>query len=127
MAQENLLRILFLTLGTLFLLFGLVVIFIPLLPTTLLLLLSAAFYLRSSNRMYRWLFENRLFGEYLSNYKEGRGISLNAKLFSLSLLWLTISYSLFIVVDFWLVQILLIFIALTVSLHLILLPTYKKS
>ena len=77
--------------------------------------------------MYKWLFDNRFFGEYLRNYKEGKGVSLKAKLFTLTLLWLTISYSAFFVVDFLVVQVLLIIVAIAVSVHLILLPTLARD
>ena len=76
--------------------------------------------------MYNWLFSNRFFGEYLMNYREGRGLSLGAKLFTLALLWLTISYSALYIIDFWVVQALLFIIAIAVSAHIILLPTLRK-
>ena len=77
--------------------------------------------------MYDWLLGNRFFGEYLRNYREGRGLALSVKLFTLSLLWLTIGYSAFFIVGSWVVQILLIIIATAVSVHIILLPNLKKT
>ena len=127
MVQVSFMRALFFTAGTIFLLIGVIGVFIPVLPTTPFLLLSAACYLRSSTGMYKWLFDNRFFGEYLRNYKEGKGVSLKAKLFTLTLLWLTISYSAFFVVDFLVVQVLLIIVAIAVSVHLILLPTRARA
>ncbi|OGD56631.1 hypothetical protein A3K78_01925 [Candidatus Bathyarchaeota archaeon RBG_13_52_12] len=126
MVKESLTRALFFTAGTVCLLIGVIGVFIPILPTTPFLLLSAACFLRSSKRMYNWLFSNRFFGEYLMNYREGRGLSLGAKLFTLALLWLTISYSALYIIDFWVVQALLFIIAIAVSAHIILLPTLRK-
>ncbi|NWG11621.1 YbaN family protein [Candidatus Bathyarchaeota archaeon] len=37
------------------------------LPTTPFLLLSVSCYCRSSERMYRWMLNNKLFGKYISN------------------------------------------------------------
>ena len=48
-------------------------IFLPLLPTTPFLLLAAACYLRSSDRFYHWLIYHKWFGNYIRNYREGRG------------------------------------------------------
>ncbi len=127
MAQESLKRAIFFTIGTICLIVGVIGVFVPVLPTTPFLLLSAACYLRSSKRMYDWLYSNRFFGEYMRNYREGKGLSLRSKLFTLAILWLTISYSAFYIVDFWAVQALLFTIAIAVSVHIVLLPTLRKA
>jgi len=77
--------------------------------------------------MYDWLCSNRFFGEYMRNYREGKGLPLRSKLFTLAILWLTISYSAFYIVDFWEVQALLFTIAIAVSAHIILIPTLRKA
>ena len=55
-------RLAFAALGTLFLLLGIIGIFMPILPTTPFLLLTTACYARSSRRFYNWLMNHRLFG-----------------------------------------------------------------
>ena len=127
MARSSLMRILFFTAGTISLILGAIGVLLPILPTTPFLLLSAACYLRSSTRMYQWLFNNRIFGEYLSNYRDGKGITLNTKIFALTLLWVTILYSALFIIVLWVVQLALFIIAIAVSVHIILLPTFKKS
>ena len=127
MARSGLMRMLFFTAGTISLILGAIGVLIPILPTTPFLLLSAACYLRSSTRMYQWLFNNRIFGEYLSNYRDGKGITLNTKIFALTLLWVTILYSALFIIVLWVVQLALFIIAIAVSVHIILLPTFKKS
>ena len=127
MSREGIIRILFFTVGTISLLLGSVGIFIPILPTTPFLLLSAACYLRSSTRMHRWLVSNKVFGEYISNYREGKGLPMKAKIFTLSTLWVTVIYSAFYIVNLLVVQFLLFFVAIAVTLHLVLLPTFKRS
>ena len=126
MVRSNLMRMLFLTAGTISLILGAIGVLVPILPTTPFLLLSAACYLRSSTRMSQWLFKNRIFGEYLSNYRDGKGITLNTKIFALTLLWVTILYSALFIIVLWGVQLTLFVIAIAVSVHIILLPTFKK-
>ena len=110
-------RYLFVVLGTLFLAIGIVGVFTPVLPTTPFLLLAAACYLRSSQRFHRWLLHNRVFGSYIRNYTEGRGIPLRLKLFTVALLWVTIGISIW-AVDKLVVTIVLLIVAVGVSLHI---------
>ena len=113
--------------GTFLLALGAIGIFLPILPTTPFLLLSAACYLRSSERMHKWLLNNRWFGKYIRNYQEGKGIPLKTKILAMTVLWVAILYSAFIVLDEILIaQIALLAIALGVSVHLVRLPTLKK-
>lgn len=113
--------------GTFLLALGAIGIFLPILPTTPFLLLSAACYLRSSERMHKWLLNNRWFGKYIRNYQEGKGIPLKTKIFAMTVLWVAILYSAFIALDEILIaQIALLTIALGVSVHLVRLPTLKK-
>lgn len=117
---------LFVIAGTIFLGLGAIGIFLPVLPTTPFLLLSAACYLRGSERMHRWLLNNRWFGSYISNYREGKGISAKGKIFSISTLWIAISFSIYLIQTAH-IQVLLLIIAIAVSMHLITVPTFKKT
>lgn len=120
------LRYILLFSGVLFLFLGIIGVFIPILPTTPFLLLSAACFARSSKKFYHWLLTNKWFGSYIKNYHEGKGITLLVKIIVISLLWMTILGSiLFISPHFWM-KIVLIMIAFLVSLHIILIKTYKK-
>ena len=113
--------------GSLSLVLGVLGIFLPLLPTTPFLLLSAALFARSSDRFYQWLIYNKLLGRYIRDYREGRGIPLGAKIIAISLVWITIGYAVFyLVAPVWF-RILLLLIALTVSIHLLFLPTRREK
>jgi uncharacterized membrane protein YbaN (DUF454 family) len=120
-------RGIFTVLGTVFLVIGAIGIVLPVLPTTPLLLLAAACYIRGSPRLYHWMLHNRVFGEFLRNYQAGRGITRRHKLMALALLWGAIGYSVVYVVDHVVVQSLLVLIAIAVSVHLIRLPTYQPT
>ena len=71
-----------------FMLVGLAVlgIFLPLLPTTPLLLLAAACFSRSSGRWYRWLLNHRTFGPIIRNWQENRCMPRRAKVVSVLLI-----------------------------------------
>ena len=112
-------------LGTVFLIFAGIGIFLPILPTTPFLLLSAGCYYKSSRRMHNWMMHNKWFGDYIRNYSEGKGISMKAKFFTLSLLWAFILYSIFVIASDLVVQFILLAIAIGVTIHIIKLPTYQ--
>jgi len=120
-------RGLFVAAGSIFLAVGCIGIVLPILPTTPFLLLSAACYYKGSERMHRWMLSNRWFGSYIRNYKEGKGLQLKAKVFTLALLWLVISYSALFIVNMLVVQVVLFVIAVGVSLHIVTLPTFKQG
>ncbi|MBP3290223.1 MAG: YbaN family protein [Alistipes sp.] len=102
-------------------------IFLPLLPTTPLLLLSAALFLRSSPRLYEWLLNHPRLGEYIRNFRENRAIPLRVKIVSVSMLWLTLGYCILAVVDqWWWAQVALLFLAIVVSWHILSYATMKK-
>jgi len=113
--------------GTFFLIVGLIGIVIPILPTTPFLLLTAYCYTKGSDRMYAWLISNRLFGSYLQDYYEGRGLSIKSKFFTISFLWITIIFSMTLILNTSIIQIMLLFIAIAVTSHIILLKTKKGT
>lgn len=76
---------------------GILGIFLPLLPTTPFLLLASACFMRSSPRLHQWMLNNPLFGEYLKNIQEKRGIPLKGKVITLIVLWTSMGYSIYIV------------------------------
>jgi hypothetical protein len=78
-----------LALGTLSLVLGIIGIFIPMWPTTPFLLLAAACFVRSSERLYTWLVEHEHLGCYVRDYMSGRGIPLRAKRIALGTMWVT--------------------------------------
>ena len=104
--------------GFIFLILGIIGIILPILPTTPFLLLAAASFTRSSEKAYNWLLNSRILGRYIRNYREGKGIPLRAKIFAVSLLWIFILASALIFVSILWIQILLIIIAISVSIHI---------
>jgi hypothetical protein len=125
MAIRTWLRILLIIAGTFFMGLGIVGIVVPVLPTTPFLLLAAACYARSSQRFYGWLMNNKLFGNYIRNYLERKGIPLRVKVVTVTLLWITIGSSVAFVVEILVVKLILVLIAIGVSIHILSLRTLK--
>ncbi len=116
---NRLLRFILIFLGTISLGLGIIGVFLPLLPTTPFLLLSAACYVRSSKRFYNWLMNNKLLGKYIKNYLDGKGIPLKVKIYAISLLWFTILLSIYFFINNYLVELILVVIAICVTIHII--------
>jgi len=113
--------------GTLSAGLGIIGVFVPILPTTPFLLLAAACYMRSSERFYRWLIDNRIFGAYVRNYIEGRGMPIKIKISTILLLWLTIGVTIAFAVENIVVRIVLICIAIGVTAHVALIKKRKAK
>jgi uncharacterized membrane protein YbaN (DUF454 family) len=104
---------------------GILGMFLPILPTTPFLLLAAACFAKSSDKFYHWLLNNRWFGSYIKNYREGKGIPLKIKIMALCFLWSTILISIVFFLDNIHVQVLLFAIAAAVTIHISLIKTKK--
>ncbi len=84
--QNKFIRFLWISLGSIFVAIGYIGIFVPGLPTTIFLILAAGCYIRSSKRLYNWLINNKLFGKYIRDYYEGKGMPFKAKVSAISMI-----------------------------------------
>ncbi len=123
MQNTRLFKGLLIVIGSISVVLGVVGIFLPLLPTTPFLLLSAACFVRSSPKFYQWLIKHPKLGGYILHYLNGEGIPKRAKWLTIAMIWSTISVSAFFFVPIFWVKCLLFFIAASVSLYLLRLPT----
>ena len=120
-------RTLLIILGTLCIALGLLGMFLPLLPTTPFLLLAATCYSRSSKKFYHWLVTNRWCGGYIRNYREGLGIPIKQKVFTILLLWLVIGLTAWLAALPGWVRWILPGVAIGVTVHLVKIKTYKPK
>jgi uncharacterized protein len=116
--RERLRKGLWVGLGSIFLAVGLIGILIPLLPTTPFLILATGCYAKGSQRFYERLLGSPYLGSYIRAYKEGSTLTWRWRLASIAFLWVTISITIMIFVDDWLVRAILIVIAIAVTAHL---------
>ncbi|RDW21161.1 YbaN family protein [Oceanobacillus chungangensis] len=120
-------KVLLIIAGTISLGLGILGIFLPLLPTTPLLLLAAACYVRSSERLYNWLISNKYFGPYILNYRQGKGIPLQAKVVGVSVLWISMLFTIIFVIPLMAVKILLFLIGSYFTWFILKQKTLKKN
>jgi len=77
--------------------------------------------------VYQWLMNHKLFGEYIRNFREHKAIPLRTKIFAISLLWITILFSIFYVVESIYLRLLLAAIAIAVTAHILNFKTLKQN
>jgi len=119
-------QVAFAALGTLFLLIGIVGIFMPILPTTPFLLLATACYARSSRRFYNWLMNHPALGPLIIEWRTHRSIPWRVKLVAVATMTLTFGSSIiFFIKDDWL-QLALAFFGLTMVIWLYRIPSRDR-
>lgn len=115
---------LILALGVVSLGLGMVGIVLPLLPTTPFLLLSTYCFSRSSEKFHRFILENKVFGQYIRDYNEKKGITLKNKIIAMSVLSVGIGYSFYKVSNIYM-RGMLVVVFIGVSIHILKLHTLK--
>lgn len=124
--SNPIIRFFWLFLGLLFSIIGLIGLIVPGLPTTPLMIVAAACFFRSSKRLFNWVLSNKYFGNYVKDFREGRGMPRKAKFIALGFIWLFVSISVFVGIPDHLVyvKILTLIAACTGTGVIITLPTY---
>ena len=98
---------------------GILGIFLPVLPTTPLLLLAAALFLRSSKPLYEWLMNHPRLGPYITDFMVHKSIPLRVKVISVSMLWITLLYCAVCVAEHWAFRLFLIVLAIAITIHIL--------
>ena len=111
--------------GTLCVGLGVIGIFLPLMPTTVFLLLAAACYARSSEHFYKKLINNRFLGVYIRNSREGRGMKRRDKIITLTMLWVSIGITAYFTAHTWWLRTLLAAVVIGVTIHVVKIPAFK--
>ena len=63
---------------------GFIGVFLPIMPTTIFLILAAACFSHSSPRFEQWLLDHRWFGSSIRQWRARRAIPLKAKIFAIA-------------------------------------------
>ena len=125
--KATIMKLLFTALGLLATALAVAGIFLPVLPTSPLLLLAAWLFYRSNPRLRHWLINHPVLGSYIKNYLTYRAIPLRAKVISISTLWVVISVSVFMLMGKPLIQTILLLIAVGVTIHICRIRTLRRD
>jgi len=84
--QNRALRFILFSVGALSLILGFIGAFLPVLPTTPFVLLSAWCFVKSSPKAHQWIYRQPMIGTALKNWEENHAISRRSKILALSLI-----------------------------------------
>ena len=121
---SRLMKALLITCGTICVGLGILGIFLPLMPTTVFLLLAAACYARSSERFHRRLVEHPWLGPYI---RQSHGMTVRQKTIAIAVLWLSLGATMIWTADALWLRALLAIIGIGVTVHLTRLPTFRAA
>lgn len=88
---------LFLILGILSLVVGIVAIFLPVVPTTPFIILAAYLFSKSSDRLHDWMLNHKIMGPPIRSWREHGVVPIQAKLLATVLVAISISMAVFVV------------------------------
>lgn len=106
---------------------GVVGIFLPLLPTTIFLILASVCFLKSSPKANEWLRNHKVLGGYIDNYLNKTGLTRNNKIANIITLWTSISLSAFLLTNKLYIRLILLVIAIGVTIHLLMIKTKRPE
>lgn len=86
-------------LGFVFLGIGIAGFYTPVLPGTINLLAAAYFFSMSSERMFRWMMTNKVFGQQLHDYRAGLGIPRRAKIVAITSIAISVTLTVSLALD----------------------------
>lgn len=93
-------------------------ILLPILPTTPFLLLSLACFVKSSDKLYSFILNNKYLAPYVKDYLNGNGIPFKTKIRAILLIWITIGFSVIFILDNTIIRLMLLSIASIVSIYI---------
>ena len=115
-------KFLFITIGVLSVILGIIGIFVPGLPTTPFILLSSWLFYKSSKRLHDRLHRSPL-GKYIRRYESRQGMSLTGKFISIAC-----SISAFLILEDFKIRVLLLILgAIGTGSILLIVPTAKRQ
>ena len=91
LATARWLRYVFISVGVISLLLGIIGVVTPVLPTTPFILLSGYCFARGSERFHDWILAHRFFGPMIRAFRDEKRIPLKAKIFATAMIALTMS------------------------------------
>lgn len=113
--------------GILLVVIGVIGIFLPVLPTTIFLILASACFVKGSPKANEWLRNHKILGQYIKNYQDKTGLTLRTKIINIFFLWSMILLSTFLFTEELIIRLILIGIAVGVTIHLLMVKTKSSE
>jgi uncharacterized membrane protein YbaN (DUF454 family) len=111
------------SLGLICLVLGIVGYVMPGLPGTIWLIIAATLFVRSSDRLYNWVIQNKLFGQQVREFLETGSMRRRAKILSLGSMWIFSIISVLFAPYDWMFDVPIIMLALVGTVYIISRPT----
>lgn len=118
-------KFLLISLGLIFVALGTIGIFVPGLPTTIFMILAAYCFLKSSEKLYKWVIENKFVGDKVKHFMETKTIPLRGKIHSISAMWIMVIISLVFLEVSPIVKLIITIAAITGTTVILSYPTSK--
>lgn len=115
------------TLGLICLGLGIIGYFVPGLPGTIWLIIAATLFLRSSERLYKFVVNNRLFGGQVSEFLRTGSMPLRAKVISLVSIWVFSILSILFAPYNWVFDVPIFLLAIIGTIYILSRPTSAHS
>ena len=124
--KQGIMKIVFISIGMISLVLGIIGIFLPVLPTTPFVLLSAYLFGRSSEKFHRYLYNHKVFGQIVRDFQDKKAIRRKNKIIALITMWVVILSSVIFFMPFWWAKVIVIGIGAGTSIYLIRFPEYHE-
>lgn len=120
-------KFLLICIGTLFAILGIIGIFVPVMPTTIFLMVAGLCYINSSEHLYQTLIRMRYFGPIIKSYVEYREVTKGFKISSLLLLYIPSIITQIYIVKTWVYRIIPLVLIILLTWHILSLKTVDKD
>jgi hypothetical protein len=120
-------RLLFITFGLVFLGLGIIGFVLPGMPGTIWLIIAAALFVRSSDRLYNVVVKNRLFGRQVRDFLETGAMPLRAKVISVVSIWMFSLISILLTPYTWFFKGPVLILAIVGTVYITSRPTRRNS
>ena len=121
--ESHFLRMVYFSLSCFFMILGIIGVFLPVVPTTPFVLVSAYLYARSSKRFYNWLMNHKLMGPPLRRWKETGTIAKSTKVYAICVLTVSMGITIFFIIPIDAVKIGMGVVWAGVTLYLLRIPS----